>query len=668
MSERVDLNEFIGGFVVEAEELLTTANACLLEIDVAITDGKSKPKAVRELFRALHTIKGLAGMVGVESIMELAHALETLLRTADRAGGTLQRGAVEVSLQAVRAIGERVRMVAEGRAVTPAPARLIEQIAGTDATSETVEAPPAIAADWDARLSASERQQVFHDIQAGVPAWTLAFVPSEDRAARGISIATVRSGLTALGEIIKVAPRTQLDASGKQAGIKFEILLLSSATAAQLAEVLDVDPATLAPISMPVTARATVEPEPEAEPDPEPDGARIGRSTVRVELARLDELQDQLGSLIVSRFRLERELAAQAARGHDVRKLREVADLQARQLRDLRRAILRVRMVRVAEVLEPLALLVRSVARTSHKEVRLELDVRDAELDKAVADRLLPALIHLVRNAVDHAIEPPDARVAAGKPRVGTVRIACTELASKQLELRISDDGRGIDREAIARRAHREVADTQELLDVLTTPGFSTRDAITQTSGRGVGMDIVKRVAVQELGGELALATELGAGTTFTLKVPLTIAIVEVFSFECARQPFVVPVAAIEEIFELGDDRIEPPGRPANGERDTRVTLIHRRGHALPLISLCARLAIDANTTAKNAMVIRHNGALIAFAIDRMLGRQEVVVRPVDDPLVRARGIAGATDLGDGRPTLVLDLSELGDGHERIGA
>jgi two-component system chemotaxis sensor kinase CheA len=415
----------------------------------------------------------------------------------------------------------------------------------------------------------------------------------------------------------------------------------------------------VAPASEP-EAHDELEPAPELEHDV----SRIGRSTVRVELGRLDELQEQLAALIVSRFRLERELAAQAARGVDVRKLREVTDLQARQLRDLRRAILRVRMVRVAEVLEPLALLVRSVARASHKEVRLELDVRDAELDKAVADRLLPALIHLVRNAVDHAIEPPEVREAAGKPRAGTVRIACTELASKQLELAITDDGRGIDREAVARRAHRTVADNQELLDVLTMPGFSTRDSVTQTSGRGVGMDIVKRVAVQELGGELALDTQLGAGTTFTLKVPLTIAIVEVFTFECARQPFVVPVAAIEEIFELTADRIEPPGKA----RDHRVTLVHRRGHALPLIALDSRLAIEAGTTAKNAMVIRHNGELIAFAIDRMLGRQEVVVRPVDDPLVRARGIAGATDLGDGRPTLVLDLSELGDAHERIGA
>jgi two-component system chemotaxis sensor kinase CheA len=659
MSERVDLLEFIGGFVVEAEELLGIANTCLLEIDAAITEGTSKPKAVRELFRALHTIKGLSGMVGVEPITEIAHALETLVRTADRSGGKLQRGAVEVSLQALRAIAERVRAVAERRTPAATPARLIEQIVGTDASSDVVTAPPMIALQWDSRLSPSERHQVSQEMANGVPAWTLAFVPSAENTAGGISIATVRARLGELGDIVKVAPRTLHDADGKQSGIAFEILLLSTAPVEQLAEATAASVETIVRI-----AAAAAEPPVELELEEDDPAERIGRSTVRVELSRLDELQEQLAALIVSRFRLERELAAQAARGVDVRKFREITDLQARQLRDLRRAILRVRMVRVAEVLEPLALLVRSVARTSHKEVRLELDVRDAELDKAVADRLLPAMIHLVRNAVDHAIEPPDARVAAGKPRVGTIRIACSELASKMLELTITDDGRGIDREAIAQRSKHEIADDQALLDVLTTPGFSTRDSITQTSGRGAGMDIVKRVAVQELGGELMLESNLGVGTTFTMRVPLTIAIVEVFSFECAHRAFVVPVAAIEEIFELDGSAITPPAT----HRDHRVTLVHRRGRALPVISLGAALAIDDGSPAKKAMVIRHDGELVAFAVGRMLGRQEVVVRPVDDPLVRAVGIAGATDLGDGRPTLVLDLIELVDAvHERAG-
>jgi two-component system chemotaxis sensor kinase CheA len=488
----------------------------------------------------------------------------------------------------------------------------------------------------------------------------------------------VRARLATLGDIVKVAPRTKAGPGGVQLGIVFEILLVSAAPRAQLAEVIadSVDSviAIARPAPPPLAAVAVAPGGGDDGRDDEAGGddateqaSPIGRAMVRVELSRLDELQDQLSLLIVSRFRLEREIASCAERGHDVRGLRQVADLQRRQLRDLRRAILRARMVRVAEVLEPLQLLVRSLSRSSEKEVRLEVDARDTELDKAVADRLLPAMVHLVRNAVDHAIEPVAERVERGKPRAGTIRVSCTEISGNQLELIISDDGRGIDRAAIAGRAKREISDDAALLDVLCSPGFSTRDVATRTSGRGLGMDIVHRIAVSDLGGELRVASTLGAGTMFTLHVPLTIAIVEVFSFECGRQPFVVPVAAIEEIFELAEDvGTTPPS--ASGSR-SRVSLIERRGRAMPVFSLAAELAIEAGAGARKALVIRRNGEPIAFSVDRMLGRHEVVVRTVDDPLVHAPGIAGATDLGDGRPTLVLDLGELGLAvRERQGA
>jgi two-component system chemotaxis sensor kinase CheA len=385
----------------------------------------------------------------------------------------------------------------------------------------------------------------------------------------------------------------------------------------------------------------------------------IGRSFVRVELARLDDLQEQLSSLVVSRFRLERQIAKLAEAGVDVRGLREIADLQGRQLRDLRRGILRARMVRVAEVLEPLTLLVRSLAKPGIKEVKLEVDACDSGLDKAVADRLLPAMVHLVRNAVDHAIETVVEREQLGKPRAGRIRITCVE-SGNQLELAVSDDGRGIARDTIAARVGRPIDDDIALLDALTTPGFSTRSTATETSGRGLGMDIVKRITVRDLGGELSLATTVGSGTTFTLKVPLTIAIIDVFSFECGAQPFVVPVAAVEEIFELAETkRIQGPS-----SRDRLpVTLCERRGRPVPVVALGTLLRLaHAQPTATKAMVVRRNGEPIAFAVDRMLGRHEVVVRPIEDALARVPGVAGATDLGDGRPTLLLDLVELGGG------
>ncbi|MBA3821468.1 MAG: chemotaxis protein CheW, partial [Deltaproteobacteria bacterium] len=306
-----------------------------------------------------------------------------------------------------------------------------------------------------------------------------------------------------------------------------------------------------------------------------------------------------------------------------------------------------------------LSLLVRSLARTGQKEVRLVLDARDTELDKTVADRLLPALIHLVRNAVDHAIEPADERVALGKPRVATVKVSCTEVGGNRLELIVDDDGRGIDRAAVAQRAGRDVGDDAELLDVITAAGFSTRTVATRTSGRGLGMDIVRRIAVSDLGGELTLVTRPGAGTSFKLRVPLTIAVVEVFSFECGAQAFVVPVAAIEEIFEVTPGSSVLP--PTSMSTSTPVQLLERRGRAVPVMSLGVRLAIDSGANARKALVTRRNGELVGFTVDRMLGRHEVVVRPVDDPLVDVAGISGATDLGDGRPTLVLDLGALAD-------
>jgi len=686
VTDQVDLREFVAGFVAESDELIAAANAALLDIETASLAGTPRPRAVRELFRALHTLKGLAAMIGVEPIVELTHGLEGLVRTADRAGSALARDAIDVSLRGVAAIAERVRAVAEQRPPAAVPTELLDAIAAAGGAAEGSQraptARPASAAnppEWDAGLTPADRQQPAAAWRAGRRAWRMSFVPSEANSSRGITISSVRARLAELGEVIKVLPR---GTPGQASSVAFDLLVASDAPADALAQAAATTADQLVELAAPPEPAAPEPPEPPELPElpelrddasraapeasagagdpraPSDGGAVLGRALVRVELARLDELQDQLSLLIVSRFRLEREIAALAGRGADVRALREIANLQGRQLRDLRRAILRARMVRVTEVLEPLALLMRSLGRSAQKEVRLELDAREVELDKAVADRLLPALIHLVRNAVDHAIEPADERVARGKPRAGTIRVSCRDVGGSRLELTVRDDGRGIDRRAIAARSQRPVDDDAALLEVLTAPGFSTRDVVTRTSGRGVGMEIVRRIAIADLGGELAMSTTPGEGTAFTLRVPLTIAVVDVFSFACGPQTFVVPVSSVEEIFELRDGQDLLP--PAASGASSPVRLAERRGQAIPLRSLGGLLAIDDGAAARKAIVIRRQGAPVGFTVDRMLGRHEVVVRPVDDALVKVPGIAGSTDLGDGRPTLVLDLYALG--------
>jgi two-component system chemotaxis sensor kinase CheA len=264
-----------------------------------------------------------------------------------------------------------------------------------------------------------------------------------------------------------------------------------------------------------------------------------------------------------------------------------------------------------------------------------------------------------LRNAVDHAVELPDERVRAGKPAEARIVVSCRQRSDHDLELVVEDDGRGIDREAVARRAGAPVPATDaQLLDLVARPGLSTAEHATRTSGRGIGMDVVRRVAVVELGGELELETRAGAGTRFTVRVPLSVTITDVFHFACGGESFVVPVAAVHDLVEVAQEAVVHGPDP---RRRAAVRLLRRRDEALPLVRLDALLGLDAARPALSpkAIVVRHDGEALAFEVDRMVGQQEVVIRPVADPLVQVRGVAGTADLGDGRPTLVLDLAAL---------
>jgi two-component system chemotaxis sensor kinase CheA len=383
--------------------------------------------------------------------------------------------------------------------------------------------------------------------------------------------------------------------------------------------------------------------------------APLRSKSIRVDVERLDDAMEKLSELVVTRFRMSRALHALREQGVEVRELASIVSDNARQLRDLRGCITRARMVPVRELLERVPLIVRGMNRSTGKQVRLEIDVGRAELDKAVAERVFPAIVHLVRNAIDHAIEGPAERKALGKPEQGLVSVSCFEHSNSELELCVTDDGRGLDAAAIARRAGRDVPkNEQELLELITLPGFSTVDLATSSSGRGMGMEIVQRIAVNTLGGSLGLRTTRGRGSVFTLKIPLSISIIDAFAFACGEQPFVVPVSMVEEIIELDAVRVVSPPSPAG---KMQLLLLEHRGRSVPLVQLAHLLAMNgASALARKALIVRQGEQPFAIGVDRMLGQQEVVVRPLEDPLVKVTGIAGATDLGDGKPTLVLDL------------
>jgi two-component system chemotaxis sensor kinase CheA len=654
------LAEFVSAYVLEAEEHLSTANTHLLATEIAIRAGEANLRGVREVFRALHTVKGLSAMVGVEPVVVLSHRMEALLRTADRSHARLPPGAVDVLLRGVQAIEQRVRAFRDGRSVEPAPVGLLREIDMFDAEAPVGLAGGELALDLppelSSKLGAAELEQLQVGLAAGKKALCVSFEPSTEKAERGVTIKVVREALEGLGDIVKVVP-VSLQGSASGAGLASAIILLTTHEQERIGAAIDGQLlVTSVAAPAPPSEQASL---PELElAENEQDFEAQQQGFVRVNVARLDESVERLSALIVNRFRMNRAIAKLTSEGVDTRELLQIQNESGRQLRDLRGAIFRVRMVPTADLLERIPLLVRGLRRAVDRLVNVQIDAGSTEVDKAVAERLFPALVHLVRNAVDHAIESPDERVRRGKPPEGLLKISCAARSDTWLELLVADDGRGIDREAIARKARRDLPTSDAgLLELLCAPGLSTREIATTTSGRGMGMEIVKRT-VEQLGGELSLHTELGVGSTFVLRVPLSLSIVDGFSFECGQQRFVVPVSSVDEIIEVEESALVHS--PSSSRGGLPVAMLERRGQVLPLLSLAGVLGLGAGRSDKKALIVRRGAEAIAFAVERMLGQQEVVVRPLEDDLVRVRGVAGATDLGDGRPTLVLDLAGLG--------
>jgi two-component system chemotaxis sensor kinase CheA len=389
---------------------------------------------------------------------------------------------------------------------------------------------------------------------------------------------------------------------------------------------------------------------------PAPATAAPGSSMVRVDLARLNGVMRLVGDLVITRARLDEMLkqasTTDAAVLHDG--LEETNAVLERQLRRLRESVMRIRLVPVGEVFERLRFAARDAIRESGKQVRLVFEGQSTEIDKLVVDRMLEPLLHLVRNAVAHGIERPDERVALGKPPEGTVTLRAAA-AGDRIRIDVEDDGAGVDIEAVADRARaRDLLDDDDpltpehLLDLLCAPGFSTRTEVDLTSGRGVGMDVV-RSTVRALAGELSLVTTPGRGTRFMIELPLTLMILDALLVEIGGQQMAVPQPALREILQI--------------ERSSIVQfenndVIAYRGGILPLVRVSRLFRLPTTQSATTyVLVVGIETSPMGLLVDRLIGLREIVVHPVADPLVAMPGIAGATELGDGTVSLILDAA-----------
>jgi len=367
--------------------------------------------------------------------------------------------------------------------------------------------------------------------------------------------------------------------------------------------------------------------------------------------------------LVIQKSRFEQLLAKAGNDAGEIDRtmLGEINAGLSRSLRELREGIMRVRLVRVAEIFGRMPFVVRDLGRETKKQARLKLEGQDTEIDKYLIERLKDPLLHMVRNSFAHGIEPADERTAKGKPAEATISLKAAT-AGDSVIIEVGDDGRGIDANEVAARARTlgvpvaQVVDDVALLEILCSPGFSTRHEADRAAGRGVGMAIVSNT-IRELGGTMTLKTEPGVGTRFILRLPLTLAVADTFVVSDAEQTCAIPQGFVTEVMELKDSEI----RLVN-----RTEVIPYRSGILPIKRLSSLFNLNTPKRARScALVLSSERGSIGLIVERIHGQREVVVSSIKDPLIQVKGISGATELGDGKPVLILDVPALTSGAVR---
>ena len=617
-------DQFLDDYYAECDEHLVSIRRSLVTLEDEVDTGTVDRTLLDNLFRSFHTLKGISGMVGLSAAEQLAHHLESYLRELREGTVLLSDSGFQALVSGVSLL-ETVINARRGDQAIPSIDEIVERLQAISSES----APSTIETTTEPKTSDSNATR-----------WLVEFTPTAELAERGVNVNSVRSRLQEIGQLIQAKPVV------KGAGeIAFEFIVATNADRTAL----EADGLTFQP--------APVESGPRAK-DSQPVATIAPASVVRVDLDRLDELMRIIGELVISRTRLEDQLTDLKRTTPPAlwRSLQETNLSMGQQLRDLRESVMRVRMVQIGEIFERMTFVVRDLARESGKKIIVQLSGGETEIDKFLVERMMDPLMHLVRNAVSHGLETVAEREAQGKRSEGLLSLSATT-AGEMIMIKIADDGRGIDRKLVLDRAvarglsnGNTDIDDSALLDLIATPGFSTRDEADRESGRGVGMDVVKK-ATEELGGRIALATKLGEGTTFTIELPLTLAIAEALIVSVNAQRFAVPQSAVREVLEV---------ESASTKVLENNEIISYRGKVLPLLRLARVFEMNHQRGEKfHVLVIGEDANEVGLAVDRIIGQREIVVRAIKDPLAQSKGIAGATELGDQRVVLILDVNAL---------
>ncbi|GAA0889551.1 chemotaxis protein CheA [Rhodanobacter soli] len=606
-------------FLVEAGELLQRLGEQLVGLEAAPGDSE----LLNAVFRAFHTVKGGAGFLALEPMVLLCHHAEDLLNEARN--GKVVLGAVHMDalLEALDLLNDMMAAVsAEAPLGMPPPALLESLLPGVRpapvVTSIATPAPSALPVTDGGAIDDSEFEALLDSMY----------------------------GTAAPGTVTPAAPPVVPVAAATIDDDEFEALLdtLHGKTG---------QPAAAAPAAVAETAAPTPAAAPAATHHAAP-----AENTVRVDTARLDVLVNHAGELVLVRNRL---LSLAARNGSEA--LVAAANELDRVTDELQSAVMGMRMQPVGRLFQRFPRIVRDLARQLGKEVELVLEGEGTDLDRSLVEALADPLIHLLRNALDHGVEMPHERELAGKPRKGRVCLSASQ-RGERIVIAVHDDGRGMDPDILRRKAvEKGVIDAVqasrlsegECYELIFRPGFSTAAAVSDISGRGVGMDVVK-TRVAELGGTLQVHSRLGHGSELELTVPLTLAVLRVLMVRVDTRLLALPMGNVEEVFELDDDQ--------DCLLDGRLVARHR-GRALPLVNLVGWAGAVA-TAGRHVVVLHIGHQRMGCLVHEVLGREDVIVKPLGPLFDGVPGIAGATVTGDGRLALVMDLAGLASGDRQL--
>lgn len=708
----MNLDQALQTFLAESRELLVSMEDALMALEQDAHDAD----AIGAAFRAIHTIKGSAGLFGLDGIVRFSHVVENVLDRVRDGELRADDALVALMLECCDYIGHLVAQVAEGGDAAAdwdeRAAALLARLAhystaavpdGTERMSVPVEAEAAVETVSGGRSASGT--------------WHISLRFGADVLRNGMDPASFIRYLGTLGELANVTtlfdsmPEAQ-EMDPEQCYLGFEIEFRSTADKEAIEGVFefvrdDCRIRILPPDSRLEEFLDLIEELPESKErigeilvasgaltrnelgdalarqrtgaDGRPrleeilveenvvpqavvqaaldkqkqnkDRRALEGKYVRVDARKLEDFINQVGEMVVAGAS-----AALLARRSGDAGLNEAMSLMGRLVEQIRDSALSLRMVEIGEIFHRFQRVVRDVSRELGKDIALEVSGADTELDKTVVEKISDPLMHLVRNAIDHGIEPVDLRLARGKPARGTVKLNAYH-ESGSIVIEVADDGGGLDRERILRKAIERglVGSDQNLGDgdifnLIFEPGFSTAERVTDLSGRGVGMDVVRR-NIEALRGSVELTSRLGEGTAFRIRLPLTLAIIDGFLIQVGESPFVVPLEMVVECLEL------PEGKRAGAHARDCLNL---RGEVLPFIRLRDALGVEGvSGRRENVVVVHCGGHKAGLVVDRLLGEFQTVIKPLGQLFRHLRGISGSTILGSGEVALIVDVPAL---------